>query len=447
MSVFERGSRMPSAQPMMPLIHQLYPLCRSITGDGVRETLEIVSQRLPLDVHEVPSGTRVFDWQVPDEWTIRDAFIEDTTGKRVIDFNEHNLHVLNYSAPVDAMLSRTELDEHLHSVPEHPDWIPYRTSYYARNWGFCLSQRQRDALQDSDYRVRIDSSLAPGSLTYAECVVPGSSTREVVLYTHICHPSLCNDNLSGIAVTAALGAALRERSTLRYTYRLVFAPGTIGSITWLSRNQAELDRIAHGLVLGLLGDDAPHTYKGTRSGGAEIDRVAAYVLNRRSQSNRIVDFSPYGYDERQFGSPGIDLPVGRLTRSVNGGYPEYHTSADDLDLVSEERLQESLDLAMEIVDCLEQNRYYRNLEPYCEPQLGKRGLYRDTGGDGIADRESAMLWLLNQSDGGASVLDIAERSGLSMRALAQVAEQLVDAGLLVEADNRTECEDDVTSKN
>jgi len=434
----EAATHRDSENTLMGLVRQLYPICRSITGNGVRETLKIAGQWLSLDIHEVPTGTKVFDWRVPNEWNIRDAYIEDMSGNRIIDFKEHNLHVLNYSRPVDATVERAELERHLHSIPEHPDWIPYRTSYYTENWGFCLTQRQRDELTESKYRVSVDSDLKPGNLTYGECFIPGKTNREILIYTHVCHPSLCNDNLSGIAVTAALGKVLLEQRPRRYSYRLVFGPGTIGSITWLSQNQADLYRIAHGLVLGLLGDDAPYTYKKSRSGAHEIDRIASYVLNRRSGENRVLSFSPYGYDERQFGSPGINLPVGRLTRSVNGGYPQYHSSADNLDIVSEDRLQESLDVVIEILDSLEENRHFINLEPYCEPQLGRRGLYRDTGGTQIADRESAMLWLLNQADGQTSLLDIAEKSDIGLRSLAAIASELMDAGLFEEQPEGTE---------
>lgn len=418
------------AEPLMDLIRRLYPICRSITGDGVRRTLEEVRAWLPLEMHEVPTGTQAFDWTVPNEWNIRDACIETMDGQRVVDFQASSLHVLNYSCPVDTVVDRETLDEHLNSLPEHPDRIPYRTSYYTERWGFCLTHRQREALREPRYRVKVDATLEPGSLTYGECLIPGRESREVLIYTHVCHPSLCNDNLSGIAVAAALGRALAAQASRRFSYRLVFAPGTIGSIVWLSRNQARLGRIAHGLVLGLLGDAAPHTYKRTRAGDREVDRIVEHVLERRPARNEVLDFSPYGYDERQFGSPGINLPVGRLTRSVNGGYPEYHTSADNLELVSESRLEESVELVLEILDALEHNRRYVNLSPCCEPQLGKRGLYRSTGGEQIEDRESAMLWVLNQSDGEHSLLDIARKSGIKLESLAHVAAELVEAELL-----------------
>ena len=418
------------ATRMLEFMQELYPICRSITGNGVRETLSRIQAWVPLEIREVPSGTAVFDWTVPDEWNVRDAYIEDMEGRRVVDFRDSNLHVLNYSEPINAVIGRDELDEHLFSIPEHPDWIPYRTSYYTRNWGFCIQHERRLRMQDSQYSVVIDSSLEPGSLTYGELIIPGDIDREILIYTHICHPALCNDNLSGIVIAATLCQQLEALERRRYSYRIVFGPGTIGSITWLSKNQNFLSRIAHGLTIGLLGDPAPHTYKKSRSGDREIDRVAEYVLSRRSSENKIVEFSPYGYDERQFCSPGIDLPVGRLTRSVNGGYEEYHTSADSMDLISDDRLLESLDVLREILTVLEGNVTYVNLLPHCEPQLGKRGLYKNTGGEDLKDRESALLWMLNQSDGTNSVLDIALKSGLDFDLLARTGEELLGAGLL-----------------
>ena len=416
--------------PLLDLVRRLYPICRSITGEGVRESLRILEDWVPLDIVEVSSGTKVFDWVVPDEWSIRSAYIEAMNGDRIVDFSNHNLHVLNFSEPIDSMVGRTELENHLHSIKEHPDWIPYRTSYYSRQWGFCLSDNQRRSLKGDKFHVFVDADRRPGSLTYGELRVPGRTDREVILYTHICHPSLCNDNLSGMAVLASFGKALIEGNRRDYTYRLIFAPGTIGSITWLARNEQRLGRIRHGLVVGLLGDDAPFTYKQTRYGNAEIDEIVEYVLSKNNSQNRVIEFSPYGYDERQFGSPGINLPVGRLTRSVNGAYPQYHTSADDLSILSEQRLMESQRILHEVVETLENNKRYVNLQPYCEPQLGKRGLYRETGGGHIEDRESAMLWLLNQGDGRTPLLDIAKKANIDFRSLVSVAEELESYKLL-----------------
>jgi aminopeptidase-like protein len=417
---------------MYECVEDLYPLCRSITGEGTRETLRRLDKHAPLVRHEVPSGTTVFDWTVPREWNIRDAYVKDTAGDRVIDFQRSNLHVVNYSAPVRARLTLDQLRPHLHSLPEHPDWVPYRTSYYKETWGFCLSQRQLDALPDGEYEVCVDSSLETGHLTYGECHIPGETEDEVLISCHVCHPSLANDNLAG-AVVAAFMAELLGGLRLRHAFRFLFIPGTIGSITWLARNEHRVNRIQHGLVLACLGDAGHPTYKRSRRGDAEIDRVVAHVLSARRGGHAIVDFSPYGYDERQFCSPGFNLPVGRLTRTPHGQYPEYHTSADNLDLVRPAQLADSLRLCLEIVEVLEGNAVYVSENPKCEPQLGKRGLYRSTGGMAEAGvDELALLWVLNLSDGRHSLLDIAERSGYQFAGIRRAADLLARHGLLKE---------------
>jgi len=416
---------------MHELISELYPICRSITGDGVRQTLEIVGREIPLDVSEVPTGTSVLDWTVPREWNIRDAWIKDKGGNRIVDFRECNLHVVSYSTPIHATVSRDELEQHLYSLPDQPAWVPYRTSYYQETWGFCLSENQRKALTDDEYEVCIDSDLSDGHLTYGECVVPGSSEREVLISSHVCHPSLCNDNLAGIAVAVQLARRLRAAG-LRHTYRFVFAPGTIGAITWLARNRDVTPRIDHGLVLTCVGDPAPFTYKKSRRGDAPIDRAAAYVLGDGGvNGNKVVGFHPYGYDERQYCSPGFDLGVGCLMRSHHGQFPEYHTSADDLDFVRPEALTGTVETCLRIIEVLEHDVRYRNLSPYGEPQLGKRGLYRSMGGAPDAKtNELALLWVLNQSDGENSLLDIAERSGLDFTLIRWAAGTLFDHELL-----------------
>ena len=419
-----------SGAEMYGLIQELYPICRSITGDGLRETLRRIGARIPLTLHEVPSGTRVFDWAVPKEWNIRDAWIKNDRGEKVVDFHHSNLHVLNYSVPVRATMTLAELRPRLFTLPEQPDWIPYRTSYYEETWGFCLSQRQLDALPDGNYEVVIDSTLADGHLTYGECLLRGTTRDEVLIFTHVCHPSLCNDNLSGVALAVALVQSLAMLPR-RYSYRFVFAPTTIGSITWLSRNENRLTHIKHGLVLACMGDPGKFTYKMSRHGDAEIDRAAQHVL-RHAGDHAILEFSPWGYDERQFGSPGINLPMGRLTRSPNGGYPEYHTSADNLDLVRPEALADSLARCLQIFDILEGNVCYRNTSPKGEPQLGRRGLYRKMGGfQDIPERQWALLWLLNLATGEHDLLDIAERSGLEFSLVCKAAEDLLRCGLLV----------------
>jgi len=408
---------------------ELYPICRSITGDGVRRTLARIQKLIPLEISEVPSGTQVFDWIVPEEWNIRDAYIRLTGGERVVDFRRCNLHVMNYSVPVHTVMPLSALKPHLFTMPDHPDWIPYRTSYYERNWGFCLTHRQMSQLHDGNYEVCIDSTLENGHLTYGECYLPGDSTDEVLISCHVCHPALANDNLSGLAVATFLARFLSQRD-LRYSYRLLFIPGTIGAITWLARNRDTVGRIRHGLVLTCVGDPSGFHYKKSRQGNAEIDRAATHVLGHCGESFEIVEFSPYGYDERQYCSPGFNLPVGCLMRSVWGAFPEYHTSADNLEFIDPLQLSRSLRICVAILDVLENNRRYQNLNPYCEPQLGRRNLYRSTGSDSIAAEISARLWVLNLSDGEQSLLDIAERSAMPFQAIVEAAELLCQNGLL-----------------
>lgn len=408
---------------------ELYPICRSITGDGIRQTLQAIGKRIPLRIAEVPSGTAVFDWIVPKEWNIRNAYIDGPDGKKLVDFQRSNLHVMNYSTPVQATMPLSELKPHLFSLPDHPDWIPYRTSYYQENWGFCLSHNQLSELQEGDYRVCIDSTLEDGHLTYGECYLPGRSEDEVLISCHSCHPSLANDNLSGITVATALAQSLYGRD-LRYSYRFLFIPGTIGAITWLARNPESATRIRHGLVLTCIGDAGRFHYKKSRRGDAEIDRATAHILRHYSESHEILEFSPYGYDERQYCSPGFNLAVGCLMRSVWGSFPEYHTSADNLSFIQPLKLAESLRVCTAILDVVENNRLYCNQNPYCEPQLGRRNLYRSTGGQSVGAEITARLWVLNLSDGKHSLLDIAERSGLPFASISDAAELLQQAGLL-----------------
>jgi aminopeptidase-like protein len=417
------------------LIRELYPICRSITGDGVRATLARLARELPLQLHEVPSGTQALDWTVPREWNIRDAYVKNAAGARVIDFQRHTLHVVNYSAPVRRTMPLSELLPHLHSLPAQPDAIPYRTSYYKDDWGFCLSHDALRALTDGDYEVHIDATLAPGALTYAECVVPGSDpgAGEVLFSTHTCHPSLANDNLSGIAIAWALARCLRARGGLRHTYRFVFAPGTIGAIVWLSRNMDAAQRVRHGLVLTGMGDPAPLRYKQSRRGDALIDRAAAHVLAHTTPAGVVEAFSPYGYDERQYNSPGFDLPVGAFGRARYATYPQYHTSHDDLDFVRPEQLDAALDALVRIVDVLEGDAVCVNLKPHGEPQLGKRGLYGALGGaSGAQSFQMALLWVLNQSDGSRSLLDIANRAGMPFATMRAAADVLLKTDLLRE---------------
>jgi aminopeptidase-like protein len=421
---------MAEGQAMYRLISELYPICRSITGDGLRETLRRLQAYVPAELREVPTGTQVFDWTVPKEWNIRDAYVKNLKGERVIDFQKSNLHVVNYSVPVNRRMSLAELDEHLFSIPTHPDWIPYRTSYYKETWGFCLTEKQRSALKDEEYEVCIDSTLEDGSLPYGEYFMPGETRDEVLISAHACHPSLCNDNLSGIALAVSIARFLGS-APRRYSYRFLFVPGTIGAITWLARNEDKLSHIKHGLVLTGVGDSGNLHYKKSRRGAADIDRAAAHILRHSGKSHQILEFSPYGYDERQYCSPGINLPVGRLSRTPHGTFPEYHTSADNLEFVHADKLGEALEVCREVFAVLEKDATFENMNPKCEPQLGKRGLYRMVGGSADAGiNEMAMLWVLNQSDGKNSLLDIAERSGMPFKEIHKAAEALQEHQLL-----------------
>ncbi|MEW9553868.1 DUF4910 domain-containing protein [Nonomuraea sp. NPDC050783] len=426
-----------TGKEMHELVTRLYPLCRSITGDGVRATLDVIGEHLPLRVHEVPTGTPVLDWHVPREWNIRDAYVRDPAGRKVIDFTASNLHVVGYSVPVSATMPLRELRPRLHTLPAQPALVPYRTSYWSEDWGFCLSQETLDGLEEGDYEVVIDSTLADGHLTYAEHVVPGGE-EEVLISCHVCHPSLANDNLAGVAVAVELARRLGEAGRAgeagrRYTYRFLFAPGTIGSITWLARNRQAAGRIRHGLVLACAGDAGALTYKRSRRGEAEIDRAVAYVLESSGRPHRTLDFSPYGYDERQYCSPGFNLPVGCLTRSTYASYPEYHTSADEPGFVLPESLEDTAQTCWEVFQVLEADRRYTNLSPYGEPQLGRRGLYGALGGRSDTQQaQLAMLWVLNLSDGDHTLLDVARRSGLPFASVVAAAESLREAGLVAE---------------
>jgi len=421
-----------TGEEMFRLITELFPICRSITGNGVRQTLRILQERIPLQVREVPTGTKVFDWTVPREWNIRDAFVKNSKGERVIDFAKSNLHVVSYSAPIHRRMSLRELKEHLFTIPERPDWIPYRTSYYKETWGLCLSQNQLNALEGDEYEICIDSTLENGHLTYGEYFLSGETPNEVLVSCHTCHPSLCNDNLSGVALAISLARYLAA-APRRCSYRFLFIPGTIGAITWLALNEDKLPLIKHGLVLSGVGDAGTLHYKKSRYGCSEIDRAAAHVLKHSGHPYELLEFSPYGYDERQYCSPGINLAVGRLSRTPHGTFAEYHTSADNLEFVHPEKLGESFGVCLGILSVLEDNGTFVNLNPKCEPQLGKRGLYRMIGG--AADtglNEMAMLWVLNLSDGSHTLLDIAERSGIRFDLVHRAALALREHHLLRE---------------
>lgn len=415
---------------MYQLMSELYPICRSITGNGVRETLNILQEHIPLKIFNVPSGKEVFDWTVPKEWNIKDAYIKNSDGEKVVDFKKSNLHVLNYSIPVKKKISLRELKKHLFTLPDHPDWIPYRTSYYTENWGFCLAHKHYLELPDDEYEVVIESTLEDGFLTYGEFFIKGEKPDEILLSCHICHPSLCNDNLSGIALTTFLAKKL-DNIPLRYSYRFLFIPGTIGSITWLSMNEHSCFNIKHGLVVSCVGDSGKFNYKKSRQGNAEIDRASINILRKSQKNFELNDFSPYGYDERQYCSPGFNLPIGCLSRSTHGRYPEYHTSADNFDIIGANYLAESFEMYLSVINLLEKNKRFINKNPYCEPQLGKRGLYDKIGArSDNKERQLAMLWILNFSDGNHSLLDISDKSGLDFNLIQDTAELLLKHNLL-----------------
>ncbi|RJQ42909.1 MAG: DUF4910 domain-containing protein [Nitrospiraceae bacterium] len=418
------------SREMSGLMEKLFPICRSITGNGSRESLNIIREHIPITLHEVPSGTKVFDWTVPKEWNIRDAYVKNSKGEKVIDFRESNLHIMGYSIPVHERMPLSELKKHLHTLPDHPDWIPYRTSYYRENWGFCLTHRKFMELKEDTYEIYIDSTLEDGYLTYGEYYLKGQTPDEVLLSCHTCHPSLCNDNVSGMVLTTLLGRHLSSLS-LRYSYRILFIPGTIGSITWLSLNEDVVKYIKHGLVVTCAGDPGMSTYKRSRMGNAEIDRAVEHVLKHSGSPYRVVDFSPYGYDERQYCSPGFNLAVGCLQRTPHGEYPEYHTSADNCDFVRPEHLADSFSKYLSVLNVLECNRSYFNANPKCEPQLGKRGLYTSTGGQSHAvSDQMALLWVLNLSDGQHTLLEIAEKAEMGFDRVKNSADALLNAGLL-----------------
>ncbi|YBV95449.1 DUF4910 domain-containing protein [Phyllobacteriaceae bacterium JZ32] len=423
-AIFENAGDDEIGKGIHALARRLYPICRSITGDGVRETLAILAEHIALERHEVATGTPLFDWTASQEWIIRDAYIADASGRRVVDFRKHNLHVLSYSRPIRARMSFAELKRHIHTIPEQPELIPYRTSYYAENWGFCMAHKAFLALEDGEYEVVIDAEHRDGSLTYGEYLHAGASEDTFLLSAHICHPSLANDNCSGLALLTLLARNLSRRAT-RYSYRFLFAPGTVGSLAWLSRNEERVPEITHGLVVSCVGDGGGPTYKRSRRGSAFIDRAMAHVLKHFGGDATILDFSPYGYDERQFCSPGFNLPVGLFQRSAFGTFPEYHTSADNLDFIRPEHLAASYRIITDVIDIVEGDWRPVSANPKGEPQLGRRGLYSALGGDKAgAQAAMAMLWVLNLADGDHSLLAMAERSGLRFADIAQAADLL-----------------------
>lgn len=419
--------------PLWQLMQQLFPLHRSVAGPGLRESLRVIAAHIPLEIHEIPSGTHVFDWHIPPEWTIRAAHITDPTGYRWVDYQASTLHVLNHSQPIRRRMSWDELEPHLHTLPDRPEWIPYRTAFFQETWGFCLAERQRQAMLAAGHRefdVVIDAEFQPGSLSLGELVLPGSSNDECLIHAHICHPSLANDNLSGVVVATYLARHLATRPH-RWTYRFVFAPATIGAIAWLWLREQELVAIRAGLVLTLLGGPGAFHYKRSRQDNSIIDRAAQQVMRDRGLGDHVLPYRPVGYDERQFGAPAFQLPIGVLSRTPFGQFREYHTSADNLEFVTPQSLQESFQACLDILTVLEGNDRFENLSPCGEPMLGRRGLYRAFGqSDSRGDLQEAIQWVLNYSDGQHDLLEIAARSGLPFSSVHRAARVLQDYDLL-----------------
>ena len=415
---------------MFQLMEDLFPICRSITGNGVRQTLEIIKKHIPLENHEVPSGTKVYDWIIPKEWNIKDAYIIDPNEREIVDFKKSNLHVVNYSTPINQKISLSELKKHIHTIPEKPDLIPYITSYYSENWGFCMSHNQFLNLKEGEYQVVIDSKLDSGSLTYGEYFIPGKSKDEILLSCYVCHPSMCNDNLSGVVLLTMLAKYMQNFKN-NYSIRFLFIPETIGAITWLYINEANISKIKHGLIATCLGDSGSLTYKRTRNSSEEIDKTVENILKKSGAKFRVLDFFPWGSDERQFCSPGFNLPVGSLMRTMYGKFQEYHTSADNLDFIKKDALFDTYQKYVKTIFIIDNNKVYTNQNPKCEPQLGKRGLYREIGAQKITrDVESAIFWILNLSDGKNSLLDIAKRSNINFEVLLETALKLENKNLL-----------------
>ena len=419
---------------MYELLTELFPYNRSITGDGVRKTLERISVDIPIKKTHIKSGTEVFDWVVPDEWNVTSAKIYDPKGKLIVDFADNNLVLMSYSVAVDETMHLQELKKHIITDPTRPDWIPYSTSYYKNNWAFCLPFNYVKKMVDGDYKVEINSTKKPGELIYAEAFIDNGAEREVLISSYICHPSMANDSLSGVVLSVQLYEEIKKLDNLSYNYRFLFSPETIGTICFLYNNRNVIkDSIEYGLIATCLGDSGGFTYKKTRNGNRKIDEMMEYIFNKKKTKGTILDFSPLGSDERQYCSPGFDLPVGVLTRSMYGQFPEYHTSSDNLDFVTSEALEESLNMYIDVIKSYECNCKFIRSDPFCEPQMGRYDMYRMTGGageDNLDDLAQQRMWILNYADGKSDLLEISKKSGFDMFALQSASKELIENKLI-----------------
>lgn len=416
-----------NGKTMYQLAAKMFPICRSITGNGFRESLEMLRKAVPeIQVYEVPTGTTVFDWTVPKEWNIRGGGIYRLNGDKVIDFKDSNLHIVGYSLPIDKVVSREELLEHVYTMPDQPDWIPYVTSYYKERWGFCMTENQKQTLTNEEYHVVIDSTLEDGSLTYGELIVPGQTDEEILFSSYLCHPSMANDDLSGPVVLTELMKYVLQMKDRRYTYRFVINPETIGAITYISRNlDALLKHVKAGFVLSCVGDDRTYSYLATKYGDTLTDRVMQNVLKFHFPEYKKYSFLDRGSDERQYGSAGVNLPVCGFCRSLYTRYPEYHTSADNMDLISPEGLQGAYDVMVKVIMALE-NNYHYTMTCQCEPQLGKRGLYPTISYRGSHDSVNVIRDFTAYADGSHDLIDISNIINVPIDILIDIKNKLAE---------------------
>jgi len=420
---------------MYSLMERLFPICRSLTGNGNRKTLNILKEYIPIDIKEEPSGKKVFDWEIPNEWNIKDAYVKDNNGVKVIDFKKNNLHLVGYSEPFEGEMNLKELNDHLFSLPDQPDLIPYVTSYYEKRWGFCLSDNQRKNLKEGIYEVKIDSTLEPGHLTYGELIINGKSDEEIFFSTYICHPSMANNELSGPVVTTFLADyILKSIEKPYYTYRFIFIPETIGSIVYISKHFKQLTKkVRAGYVITCIGDPGPFSYLKTRKEDQLVDRVSIHTLRHSKKKYKVYDFLARGSDERQYNAPGIDMPIGSLMRSKYGEYAEYHTSADNLNFVKPFSLLDSLNMYKSLINVFENNHIYKTTV-LCEPQLGKRGLYPNISTKKTNEQVIDMMNIIAYCDGEKDLLWIAEKIDKPISSLSIIVDKLIDEGLLVWSD-------------